>query len=98
MGYDDKFQFKIMQPCGGDSRTLMAPKVSESYRLTAGAVAGRNSKTPIYIMHGGPSPAFLSTSVVDYIFYGISKVRAAMNEVPIRTIRNKLKEVGACAT
>ena len=28
----------------------MAPKVSESYRWTAGAVAGRNSKTPIYIL------------------------------------------------
>ena len=50
MSYDDEFQFTILQPCGGDSRTLMAPKVSESYRWTAGAVAGRNSKTPIYIL------------------------------------------------
>ena len=24
-GYDDEFQFKILQPCGGDSRTLMTP-------------------------------------------------------------------------
>ena len=30
--------------------TLMAPKVCESYQWTAGAVAGRISKTPIYIL------------------------------------------------
>ena len=52
----------------------------------------------VSLIHGGPSPVFLATSVVNYIFYGISKVRATVNEVPIHTIKSKLKEVGACGT
>ncbi len=51
---DESFQFKILQPCGGDSRSLMLPEVSETYRYTAGAVAGRNAKTPVYILAEDP--------------------------------------------
>ena len=48
MGYCDDFKFKILQPSGGDSRSLIIPELSHSYKWTASAVAGRNAKTPIY--------------------------------------------------
>ena len=50
MNEDDSFRFKILQPSGGDARCLMIPEVSESYKWSAGAVAGRNAKIPIYIL------------------------------------------------
>ena len=48
MGCDDEFPFTIMQQLGGGSKFLMVPEVSFSYKWTAGTVAGRNSKVPIY--------------------------------------------------
>ena len=54
MGYDSSFKFKILQPFGGDSRSLMVPELSHSYHWTAGAVAGRNAKTPVYILAEDP--------------------------------------------
>ena len=50
MNNDDQFQFKILQPSGGDSRNLVVPELSPSYRWTAAAIAGRNARTPIYIL------------------------------------------------
>ena len=50
MDNDDGFQFQILQPSGGDSRSLLVPELSHSYQWTASAVAGRNAKTPIYIL------------------------------------------------
>ena len=50
MDHDDEFQFTILQPSGGDSRSLMVPELSHSYQWTSGAIAGRNAKTPIYIL------------------------------------------------
>ena len=47
MDGDSGFPFKILQPSGGDSRSLMIPELSHSYRWTASAVAGRNAKTYI---------------------------------------------------
>ena len=44
------FAFKILQPSGGSSKTLSIPALSSSFRQTAGAIAGKNSKMPIYIM------------------------------------------------
>ena len=44
------FTFKILQPTGGNTQCLMVPEVSESYQWTAAAVAGRNAKTPVYIL------------------------------------------------
>ncbi len=35
---NDSFRFKILQPSGGDTRCLMVPEVSESYKWSAGAV------------------------------------------------------------
>ena len=42
---DSGFLFKILQPSGDDSRSLMIPELSHSYWWTASAVAGRNAKT-----------------------------------------------------
>ena len=50
MDEDRSFQFSILQPSGGDSRTLMVPELSHSYHWTASSLAGRNAKTPIYIL------------------------------------------------
>ena len=54
MGGADRFLFKILQSSGGDSRNLVVPELSLSYRWTASTVAGRNSKTPIYILAEDP--------------------------------------------
>ena len=50
MGCDDEFSFTILQQSGGGSKLLMVPELSSSYKWTAGAVAGINSKVPIYIL------------------------------------------------
>ena len=42
--------FKLLQMSGGGSKTLSEPVVSSTYKWTASAVAGRNSKVPIYIL------------------------------------------------
>ena len=44
------FAFKILRPSGGSSKTLSIPALSSSFRRTAGVIAGKNSKMPIYIM------------------------------------------------
>ena len=50
MDSDPNFAFKILQTCGGGSKTLSAPVLSSSFKWTAGAVAGRNTKVPVYIL------------------------------------------------
>lgn len=50
MGFDDEFQFIILQSTGGETKELMVPELSASYRWTAAAVAGRNAKVPIYVL------------------------------------------------
>lgn len=50
MNYNDHFEFKVLQTSGGDSRSLVVPQLSSSYRWTAGAICGRNARTPIYIL------------------------------------------------
>lgn len=50
MGYDDDFMFTILQQSGGGSKFLMVPELSSSYKWTVSAVAGRNSKVPIYVI------------------------------------------------
>lgn len=47
---DHDFAFKILQPSGGDSRSLMIPELSNSYWWSASAVAGQNGKFPIYVL------------------------------------------------
>lgn len=50
MGYDSRFCFTVLQTSGGDSKCLMVPELSRSYKWTASAIAGRNAKVPIYIL------------------------------------------------
>lgn len=50
MRKDPVFPFTILQPAGGNSKLLMIPSLSTSYRWTASAVAGKNAKVPIYIL------------------------------------------------
>ena len=47
----------------------------------------------VSLVHGGPSPTFFTPSIVDYIVYGMKKVKASVDEVPNETIVRKLKEV-----
>ena len=44
------FRFKVLQSSGGESRFLMIPEVSNSYMWIASTIAGRNAKSPIYIL------------------------------------------------
>lgn len=44
MNDDPDFPFAILQPAGGCSKSLTIPPVSSSYKWTASAVAGKNSK------------------------------------------------------
>ena len=44
------FPFIVLQPSGGCSKSLSIPALSSSYQWTAGTVAGKNSKMPIYIL------------------------------------------------
>ena len=50
MYYLDDFPFKILQLSGGGSKTLSEPVLSSSFKWTASALAGRNSKVPVYIL------------------------------------------------
>lgn len=50
MGYNDRFRFAVLQTSGGDSKSLMVPELSSSYKWTATAIAGRNAKVPIYVL------------------------------------------------
>ena len=54
MNGDSGCLFKILQPSGGDSRSLVIPKLWYSYWWTASAVAGQNAKTTIYIIADEP--------------------------------------------
>ena len=50
MNGNPRFDFSILQQAGGTSKSLVIPALSSSYTWTASAVAGRNSKVPIYIL------------------------------------------------
>lgn len=50
MKHRKDFPFTILQPSGGNSKSLSIPALSSSFQWTAGAIAGKNSKMPIYIM------------------------------------------------
>ncbi len=45
-----EFKFTVLQPTGGGSKSLMVPVVSKYFEWTASSIAGKNSKTPIYIL------------------------------------------------
>lgn len=50
MNKDTLFDFKILQPSGGSSKSLSIRQVSSSYKWTASTIAGKYSKVPIYIL------------------------------------------------
>ena len=50
MNEDSLFRFKILQSSGGGSKSLSVRQVSSSYQWTASTVAGKQSKSPIYIL------------------------------------------------
>lgn len=50
MGYDKRFRFTVLQTPGSDSKCLMVPELSSTYKWTASAITGRNAKVPIYIL------------------------------------------------
>jgi len=52
--FDHDFAFKILQPSGGDSRSLMILGLSNSCWWSASAVAGQNAKSPIYVLAEEP--------------------------------------------
>ena len=43
MGGNVNFPFKILQTCGGDSKTLSSPVLSSSFQWTAGAMVLQSS-------------------------------------------------------
>ena len=49
MGGKMDFQFEILQSTGGKTKTLVCPALSSTYKWTAGSLAPKNVKTPIYI-------------------------------------------------
>ena len=50
MGGSSTFRFVVLQPTGGTSRKLTVPSLSASFKWTASSVAGKNAKSPIYIL------------------------------------------------
>ena len=50
MDKDKFFQFSILQPSGGGSKTLSVPSVSSSFKWSASSIAGKNSRGPVYIL------------------------------------------------
>ena len=51
----------------------------------------------VSLIHGGPSPTFLTPSVVDYLIKGIRGADPEVKEVPNPDIRRKLEEVSNVA-
>ena len=50
----DRFSFNVLQSAGGQSKMLVIPALSNSYKWTASALAPKNVKTPIYILAREP--------------------------------------------
>lgn len=46
------------------------------------------------ILHGGPGPAFLAPSVIDYLFGGLSMVTPLIEDIPDTATQDKIKQVG----
>lgn len=45
------------------------------------------------LIFGGPAPDFFATPIVQYFVHGLTKVRAAVDDVPDADVRAKLKQV-----
>lgn len=95
MRYSEDFNFKILQSSGGDSRSLIVPELSHSYKWTAGAVAGRNAKTPIYILAEDDLqvisfPALCKSATVYYVYaYILHSLQFLVIAIKIRKRRRR---------
>lgn len=47
---NDNLNFSILQHSGGGSKCLTIPTLSKNFVWSASAVAGKNSRSPIYIL------------------------------------------------
>lgn len=47
----------------------------------------------VSLIYGGPPPGFFAPSVANYIIHGITKVKAAVSEIPSYEISKKLLKV-----
>ena len=70
---NNEFKFDILHTTGGGSKTLVIPAVSKHFRWTASSVAGKNAKTPVYILAREELKVFinyvlLSVYIVNYYF------------------------------
>ena len=45
------------------------------------------------IIHGGPAPSFFCNAVVDYIVFGLSAVKATIDDVPDAPVKKHLEKV-----
>lgn len=50
------------------------------------------------LLYGGPGATFFSPAVADYITYGISRVKATIDDVPTEEVRQKLLKVSSNIT
>lgn len=50
MDGSNTFRFHVLQPAGGNSKSLTIPALSESFRWTASAIVLKNAKVPLYIL------------------------------------------------
>ena len=48
------------------------------------------------LVNGGPGPQCLSNSVVDYLFYGLHKIRGVVEDLPNEEIKKKIQKVTLC--
>ena len=76
--------------CGQEDCRVPLPNMVGLEKLTFQHIG---EMMAVSIIHGGPAPNFLAQSVVDYLLYGIAKVRATIEEVPCATMRTKLYKV-----
>ncbi len=51
----------------------------------------------VSLIHGGPVPTFLAASVIEYITYGLEKVKGRVLDVPNGDLQEKLTKVSICA-
>ena len=47
----------------------------------------------VSLIHGGPVPSFLAPSVLEYITFGLEKVKGRVEDVPNKELKEKLSKV-----
>lgn len=75
---------------GKDYNRLPCPNVfalqKDTYKYVGQMIA-------VSLIHGGPAPSFLAPSAVEYITYGLQKVKGRPEDVPDDVIQSKLIKV-----